>query len=158
MMSSENSYRNPGHASDARRHIASSLIKAEAARLRAEVKRLKRENERLTKERRALIRENRSLRREATLVRLYRAHDDQHETAEIGEKAELSPIPAPAADLYDRLPTSFTFANYFRFAAKAQLDSQTARSCLTYYLDEGLLIQVGSRLRKTDIVMRHTNG
>ncbi|HHP7239751.1 hypothetical protein [Longibacter sp.] len=128
--------------------IPASVLKSDVAHLRAELERVQRENDRLMKE-------NRSLRREATLVRLYRAIGERR-AAEARRTGGGESAPAAAADLYYRLPVSFTFADFFRHAAAANLDTQTARSCLLHYLDDRLLLQVGSRLRKTDVVLRHT--
>jgi len=129
--------------------IPASVLKSDVAHLRAELERLKRENEQLMKE-------NRSLRREATLVRLYRAIGERRagDTRRSGDDRESAP--AAAGDFYHRLPVSFTFADFFRQSTAADLDTQTARSCLLHYLDQGLLLQIGSRLRKTNVVLRPT--
>jgi hypothetical protein len=136
---------------------AASVLRSDVAHLEAEVERLQRENERLADEREALMQENRDLRQEATLVRLYRAISERRTAGESGRQSASDAVPAPAAELYYRLPVSFKFADYFKHASAADLDTPTARSCLLHLLNEKLLVQVGSRLRKTDIVMRHAS-
>jgi hypothetical protein len=134
--------------------IASSVIQTELAHLRAEVEQLRAENEVLKSEQQSLLDENRELRREATLVRLYRAIGVRS-AATRTDDPETTSVPTAAAELYYGLPVSFKFADYFRHASSARLDTKTARECLLYFLNERLLVQVGSRLRKTDIVLRH---
>jgi exosome complex RNA-binding protein Csl4 len=134
--------------------IASSVLQTELAHLRVEVEQLRSENEVLKTERQSLMDENRDLRREATLVRLYRAIGARSATNRADGAASIS-VPTAAAELYHGLPESFKFADYFRHASVVCLDTQTARECLLYFLNECLLVQVGSRLRKTDIVFRH---
>lgn len=134
--------------------IASSVLQTELAHLRAEVEQLRAENEVLKTEHQSLLDENRDLRREATLVRLYRAIGARRATNR-ADDSDSPTVPAAAAELYHALPVSFKFADYFRHASVARLDTKTARECLLYFLNERLLVQVGSRLRKTDIVLRH---
>jgi FtsZ-binding cell division protein ZapB len=136
--------------------IASSVIQTELAHLRAEVEQLRAENKVLRSEQQSLLDENRDLRREATLVRLYRAIGARSAATRTDDPDTLS-VPTAAADLYYGLPVSFKFADYFRHASSARLDTKTARECLLYFLNERLLVQVGSRLRKTDIVFRHVS-
>ncbi len=134
--------------------IASSVIQTELAHLRAEVEQLRAENEALKIEQQSLIGENRDLRRKATLIRLYRAIGSRSAATRTDDTNTMS-APTAAAELYHGLPVSFKFADYFRHASTARLDTKTARECLLYFLNERLLVQVGSRLRKTDIVFRH---
>lgn len=136
--------------------IASSVLQTELAHLQAEVEQLRAENEGLKSEQQSLLDENRDLRREATLVRLYRAIGARS-AASRSENSDTMSVPTAAAELYYGLPVSFKFADYFRHASSARLDTKTARECLLYFLNERLLVQVGSRLRKTDIVLRHVS-
>jgi len=136
-------------------NVTASMVQSEMAHLQAEVEQLREENRALKEERDALLNENRDLRREATLVRLYQSMGARKAARHLG--GDTTTIPAPAAELYNGLPVSFKFADYFRHAASANLDTKTARECLLYYLNEHLLVQVGPRLRKTDIVHRHVS-
>lgn len=139
---------------DENARVASSMLQTKTAHLRAEVEQLRAENEKLRTEKEALLDENRDLRQEATLVRLYRAIGER--TGSIrSDDPDTTSVPVPAANLYYHLPVSFKFADYFGHASSAGLDTKTARECLLYFLNERLLVQVGSRLRKTDIILRH---
>lgn len=136
--------------------VVPSMLQTEAAHLRAEVEQLRAENEKLKTEKESLLDENRDLRQDATLVRLYRAIGERTGTVR-SDDPDTTSVPIPAAELYYQLPVSFKFADYFGHASSTGLDTKTARECLLYFLNERLLVQVGSRLRKTDIVLRHVS-
>lgn len=117
---------------------------------------LRRENERLRDERAELLAQNRTLRREATLGRLY--HDlDRRKKEKRASTSDTTSIPASAAELYHSLPIAFKFADFFRLASECDVDTATARRCLLYFLEEQLLMQTGSRLHKTDRVIRQVS-
>ena len=123
---------------------------------------LRRENERLRNERAELLAQNLALRREATLGRLYqdlerRKKEKQASTPDTTSMPAPAAIPAPAAELYHSLPKGFKFADFFRLAAERNVDTATARRCLLYFMEERLLVQTGSRLKKTDRVIRQAS-
>ncbi len=103
----------------------------------------------LKTERNQLQKENRGLRRQLTESRL--VNQLERSVAETDEDVELErSVPSPSEQLYQLLPPSFSFPAYFRIADNEDLDTETARRCLQYFLSENQIAQTGSRLRKTN--------
>lgn len=120
------------------------------------IAKLRRENDRLRNERAQLLAQNRALRREATLGRLYQDLERRKKEKQ-ASTPETTSIPTPAAELYHSLPTGFKFADFFCLAAERNVDTATARRCLLYFMEERLLVQTGSRLKKTDRIIRQAS-
>jgi hypothetical protein len=118
------------------------------ARLHASVQALRRTTEDLEADRQRLLDENRALRRQLTVSTLIEDLDRSLESVD-GDETDAV-VPPPAERLYQQLPPRFSFPHFFRVADGEHLKTATARRCLIHYLAEGVLVQSGAYLEKTD--------
>lgn len=115
--------------------------------LRSTLQDLRARTEKLEAEREELLKENRSLRREITQSRLIA--DLKTSTAVLEDGSASSVVAHPTAEhLYQTLPSSFTYEEYFQIAENKGLDVDEARRALRAFLVEDLVAQEGPRLRK----------
>lgn len=106
-----------------------------------ETDRLKRENEQLK-------RENKELREEVTLLRLAQESDWPEVLAETEDLPAA--LPQEAVDFFSALPRSLNFAVYFRIADEHGINSATAKNYLLHFIQEGLMVQKGHRIEKSE--------
>lgn len=103
---------------------------------------------RLAEENERLRRENETLRREATIARLRRDMDIPAEGAFARFGAEDSGGAPEISFLYERLPHSFSFSEFFNVASDHGLDEQDAKRHMIALLRAHLLLQRGTRIEK----------
>ena len=118
------------------------------ARLHASVQALRRTSADLEADRQRLLEENRALRRRVTVSTLIEDLEQSIESIDPDGPHEV--IPPPAKRLYAELPDRFSFPQFFRIAENEQLETATARRCLAHYLAEGVLVQSGAYLEKSE--------
>lgn len=101
----------------------------------------------LETEREHLLEKNRTLRQQMTHTQLLRGLEGSSEDEETTpEDVESSPSPE---QLYQLLPPSITFSEFFRIAVNEGLETEAARRYLRSFFADGLIEQRGSRLSKT---------
>lgn len=122
-------------------------LSEKVATLTETVDELRSRNEALAAEREDLLEENRRLRQKLTQTLLLDGFKDAIDSIE-AETGQLPTAPAPAERLYQTLPSSFSFAEFFHIAENTALDMDEARQCLLHFLAQDLLVQDGSRLVK----------
>jgi FtsZ-binding cell division protein ZapB len=127
------------------------------ATLKATVDELRSRNETLEDEREDLLEENRMLRQKLTHTLLLDGFKDAIDSIET-ETGQLPAAPPPAERLYQTLPSSVSFAEFFRIADSTALDMDAARQCLLHFLAKDLLVQDGSRLVKQAETFQDANG
>lgn len=143
-----NRNQNGASASSSRRDLITRLYER-IARLDAIGQELRSTTENLEADRQRLLEENRALRRKVTLSTLV---DDLKVTLTNGidDADTIEPsAPRPVDRLYQQLPPRFSFSRFFQVASKADIETEVARRCLTYYLGEEMLAQSGAYLEKT---------
>ncbi len=141
------------HQEQQSRREAHERLEAEHQRLKAEHERVRHEHQALRQEkaqwadeRERLLRENQTLREEATVARLYRDLD----VPAAPEVADVPPaIPEQALRLFDQLPDSFLFGEFFQVADRQGLSSEVAKEHMLLLLRHRLLIQRGTRMQKS---------
>ncbi|ARA92042.1 hypothetical protein AWN76_001890 [Rhodothermaceae bacterium RA] len=120
-------------------------LKAEHERVRHEHQALRQEKARWADERERLLRENQTLREEATVARLYRDLD----VPASREVVDVPPaIPQQALRLFEQLPDSFLFGEFFQVADRQGLSSEVAKEHMLTLLRHRLLLQRGTRMQK----------
>ena len=112
--------------------------------LRERVRALRAEAADLRAERDQLREENQALRRDLTHSRLM---DDLMRS--LGDKAEGDETGSKQARfLYQALPLTCSFSEFFRVAEENGIETDTARQCLRHFLGRELLVQEGGQLTK----------
>lgn len=117
------------------------------ATLKETIDELRDRTETLEDEREALLDENRVLRRKLTQILLLKEYEEAIDAIET-ETGQMPTAPPPAERLYQFLPSSFFFSEFFRMAGSTGVDMDEARQCLLHFLANDLIDQEGSRLVK----------
>lgn len=115
------------------------------AELKGNVAVLQAQKEELEDERDQLLRENRALRRKLTHAQLA---DGLLTTLDETGPSPDSESSSPVRELYEALPSRFSFPTFFEVAETGGLDTDTARRCLRHFLKRDLLYQEGRQLTK----------
>ena len=111
--------------------------------LHERVRALRTERENLETERDQLREENQSLRRDLTHFRLM---DDLMGLRETETEEEAGG--QQARSLYQSLPSTCSFSEFFRVAEEENIETDAARRCLRHFLSRELLVQQGGQLAK----------
>lgn len=115
--------------------------------MRSTIEDLRDRRDELEDERERLLEENRALRREITQSRLIA--DLKTSSAVVDDGTPPAPVPTPSAEqLYHTLPSTFTYAEFFKIAENAGMALDEARGALRSLLAKDLIVQEGSRLKK----------
>ena len=132
----------------------SDELKAFCTDVRDRLNWLSEEVQRLVEENTALKLENQALREEATLARLYR---DMEAPAAI-EPPAATTLPHDAHRLFDQLPDTFRFGDFFDVAEESGIKSERAKDYMLLLLRARLLMQRGTRIEKAidrSVLVRH---
>ena len=116
--------------------------------LRKRVRELRAETEDLEAERDQLREENQSLRRDLTHFRLMDDLMGLRETKTEDEGAGGQ----QARSLYQSLPSTCSFSEFFRVAEEENIETDAAQRCLRHFLNRELLVQQGGQLVKREPV------
>lgn len=103
---------------------------------------------RLAEENERLRRENEALRREATVARLRRDMETPGEVTFTRFGPDASGDTLDTSFLYERLPHSFSFSEFFNVASDNGLDEDAAKRHMIALLRAHLLLQRGTRIEK----------
>jgi FtsZ-binding cell division protein ZapB len=116
--------------------------------LRERVRALRTERENLETERDQLREENQSLRRDLTHFRLMDDLMGLRETEAEGKEVEGQRF----RSLYQALPSTCSFSEFFRVTEEENIETDAARRCLRHFLNRELLVQRGGQLVKREPV------